>query len=149
MTAYATGPGEGEVLAAGPSHNRVRVPGDATGGRLSVIEMRIDGGWGGPPPHVHDEVEHVWFVLDGEVELTIGDRVERYGEGSCVFVPAGVPHTFSTSTGGAVRILEIDSPRPLDGYFRDLAAAFPAGRPPDPEAVRAIMRRHDTRAVSP
>lgn len=148
-TAVARGPEDGERLTAGPTSTRVAVSGTETGGRVSVVEMRLDGGWSGPPPHVHDEVEHVWWVLAGEVVLTTGETTARYGPGSCLFVPAGVPHSFSTDGTDGATVLEVDSPRALDGYFRDLHAAFPPGQPPDPAAVGAVMARHDTRALPP
>lgn len=136
--------GEGELLAAGPTRTIVKVPGEAADGRLGVVEMHISAGWEGPPPHVHKVVEHVWYVLSGTVELTLGEQVERYDAGACVYVPAGTPHRFSTSGCPDAVILQIDTPQALDGYFRDLVEAFPAGRPVDPVMVGEIMRRHDT-----
>ncbi len=138
----------GPRLVAGPTSSRVVVGGDATGGRLSAVEMQIDAGWVGPPPHVHREVDHLWWVVGGEIELTVDGVASVHGPGDCVFVPAGVAHGFATAaTAGAV-VLQIDSPRALDGYFRDLADTIGAG-PPDHEAVAAVMARHDTYPVAP
>lgn len=137
-------PGEGERLIAGPTVTIVKVPGNATGGRLGVVEMHLQADWPGPPSHVHEEVEHCWYVLEGSVTLTIDDDTSRFGPGSCLFVPAGTPHAFSTADGPAAVVLQVDSPRPLDDYFRELAAAFPPGEPVDPAEVADIMRRHDT-----
>lgn len=147
MNAVVLEAGAGERILAGPSVNRVLVGGDDTGGRLSAIEMEIGSGFGGPPPHVHGELDHVWYVLAGQVRLTVGDVVGEFTEGACLFVPAGVAHAFANPFDVATRILEVDSPRALDGYFRDLAAAFPPGTPVDPAAVGRIMARHDTRPV--
>ena len=42
------------------------------------------------------------------------------------------------------RLLEVDTPRPLDAYLDELTAAFPAGAAVDQAGVAAIQRRHDT-----
>ena len=141
-------PGEGEVLLAGPTRSIVKIPGAATAGRLGVVEMHIEAGWEGPPPHTHREVDHVWYLLDGSINLTVSDTTCVFAGGSCLFVPAGVPHSFGTVGLGAATLLQIDSPRVLDSYFRELAEAFPPGRPVDPAKVGDIMRRHDTHPVT-
>jgi len=63
--------------------------------------------------------------------------------GDVAWVPHGEAHSFATGAVGAT-LLECDTPRPLDGYFRDLAEAFPRGTRPDPTIVSKIMARHDT-----
>lgn len=137
-------PGEGEQLDAGPTTTVVKVSGAATGGRLGFVEMRIDAGWAGPPPHVHRRVCHVWYVLEGALQLTIGEETGLHGAGTSVFVPAGTPHGFGTPEGRPAVLLQVDTPMALDGYFRELTDAFPPGRPVDPDLVGEIMRRHDT-----
>lgn len=141
-------PGEGEILRAGPTVSVVKVAGTSNGDRLGAVEMHLEAGWDGPPAHVHEQVDHLWYVLAGEVQLTIDDRRDRYAEGSCLFVPAGTPHAFGTSDTSQAVMLQVDTPRSLDGYFRELVEAFPPGVAPDPARIAAIMRRHDTRPVS-
>lgn len=146
-TPVVAAPGCGEVATAGPTRSLIKVGSAATGGRLSAVEMHLQGGWSGPPPHVHGTVDHLWWVLAGAVRLTVGSEAHACGPGSCVYVPAHVVHGFSTADSDGATLLQVDSPRALDGYFRDLAAAFPPDRPVDPAAVAAIMRRHDTQPV--
>ena len=140
-------PGEGEELRAGPTVSVVKVPGTANDGQLGVVEMRLDAGWEGPPLHVHKHVHHIWYVLEGDVMFNVAGQSDRYPKGSCLYVPAAVPHGFSTRGGGSATVLQVDTPRSLDGYFRDLAQSFPPGQPVDPAAVAAVMRRHDTYPV--
>lgn len=148
MPVHISAPATAETLLVGPSVNVVHVPGAATVGRLSAVEMSIDAGWVGPPPHVHDLVDHFWYVLDGEVDLVVDGAAARYGAGACLFIPAGTAHSFSTANCGPVRVLQVDTPQALDGYFRELASTFPRGTRPDPAAVGDIMSRHDTRPIN-
>lgn len=135
--------GTDEVIVAGPTTTTVLVGGAETGGRSSVVVMEVGPGWEGPPAHVHREVEHVWYVLAGTIDLVVDGEAARHGPGACAHVAAGRPHTFSTAGCGPATVLEVDSPRALDGYFRELGAVLGAG-PPDPGRVAEIMRRHDT-----
>lgn len=139
-------PGEGERLEAGPTAAVVKVAGAAAGDRLGVVEMRIEAGWPGPPPHSHGEIDHVWYVLEGIAVLQVGTERRPYRVGSCAYVPAGVVHGFGTAGKDAV-LLQVDTPRSMDGYFRDLARAFPPGTAVDPSIVAGIMSRHDTHPV--
>lgn len=137
----------GDRLAIGPARTVVRVAGASTRDRLSVVEMHVPGGWDGPPVHVHEVVDHVWYVVTGQVDVLIDGQRTRARSGDVALVPRGVAHTFSTLDSGPVTLLEVDSGRALDGYFRDLERVLRTGVV-DPAAVGAVMRRHDTRPVA-
>ena len=54
-----------------------------------VVFLDIDP-IGEVPPHSHGEQ---WgIVVEGEMELTIGDETRRYGPGDSYHIPAGVAH---------------------------------------------------------
>ena len=136
----------GEVLPVGPTRAIIKIAGSATGGRLSVVEMHIDSDWAGPPVHVHEVVDHLWYVVAGQLDLLIGNERFRAEVGDVALVPAGIQHTFSTIGHGPARVLEVDSGRALDSYFRDLEQVLGNG-PVDSTAVQEVMLRHDTRPV--
>jgi hypothetical protein len=48
-------------------------------------------------------------------------------------------------SGRPARMLAVDTPGTLEGYYRDLAAAFPPGTPLDRNVVAEIQQRYDTR----
>ena len=148
-SAVVSPPGGGDVLEIGPTRNLVRVAGDDTGGRLGVIEIDVAPGFAGPPLHVHAEIDHFWYVLDGAVAVRIGERSEVLEAGGCAFVPHGTPHTFGSAGDRPARILEMDTPRTLDAYFRELTERFPPGAAVDPAAIGEVQRRHDTTPVAP
>jgi len=148
-SAVVSPPGGGDVLEIGPTRNLVRVAGDDTGGRLGVIEIDVAPGFAGPPLHVHAEIDHIWYVLDGAVAVRIGERSEVLEAGGCAFVPHGTPHTFGSAGDRPARILEMDTPRTLDAYFRELTERFPPGAAVDPAAIGEVQRRHDTTPVAP
>ena len=113
------GPGEGKVI---------RLPGatmvfKALSGRASgdyiVGEFTADGGFPGPRPHVHRTHEELFYVLEGEFDFFLGDRVVRLGPGSFVNVPPGVVHDFRNPTGAPAALLNVFIP---GGFERDMPA---------------------------
>jgi mannose-6-phosphate isomerase-like protein (cupin superfamily) len=146
--AVVSPPGSGVVLEIGPTRNLVRVAGDDTGGRIGVIEIDVAPGFAGPPLHVHAEIDHVLYVLDGAVAVRIGDQSSVLEAGGCVFVPHGTPHTFGSTGDRPARLLQLDTPRTLDAYFRELTERFPPGAAIDPAAIGEIQRRHDTTPIA-
>jgi quercetin dioxygenase-like cupin family protein len=64
------------------------------------------------PRHAHEHTEQVMAVIDGEVEVTIGDETRTLGPGDVCVVNRGVEHELH-STGG-VTFFEALSPVTLD-----------------------------------
>jgi mannose-6-phosphate isomerase-like protein (cupin superfamily) len=68
---------------------------DATGKSFVLRE------WSGSGPaelHIHHEDDEAWHVLAGVLRFRFADREVDVAEGSTVFVPAGVAHTFEART---------------------------------------------------
>jgi quercetin dioxygenase-like cupin family protein len=55
-------------------------------------------------------------VLDGELELTLDDRVVNAEPGTLASVARGVRHTFTHAAPGASRVLNVHAP---EGGFAD------------------------------
>ena len=68
--AILLGPGEGEELAGRRRELRVRYEGD----EFEMLEFWCEPGFGPIEPHVHEDHTDSFYVLEGEVELTIGDE---------------------------------------------------------------------------
>ena len=104
----------------------------ASGESFSIHEWR---GSGPAKLHVHYADDEAWHVLEGELTFRYIDREETAGPGTTVFVPAGVPHTFTASANA--RYLIILTPR-----ISGLIASLQADR--DPERQRDIYRRFNS-----
>ncbi len=49
---------------------------------------------GSIPKHYHNDIEHEQYVLAGDYEVGIGDKVYRVKEGDSLFVPSGTVHWY-------------------------------------------------------
>ena len=68
------------------------------------------------PPHQHDDHVDSFYVVEGEVVVTLGERTVRAGPGSFVAVPPGVLHGFRTEGPGRAKIVNVHAP---DAGFAD------------------------------
>ncbi len=64
------------------------------------------------PWHTHEDTEQVMLVLEGEVEMTIGDETQTLGAGDVVVVNRGLRHKLYSEDG--VTFMEALAPVPLD-----------------------------------
>lgn len=73
------------------------------------FEVHIQEGvrGGGPPPH-HHPWDEAFYVLEGEVSLTVDGEVHVLGAGSYAHLPAGTVHAYQNVTATA-RLLAVVS----------------------------------------
>jgi quercetin dioxygenase-like cupin family protein len=146
MGAVIHGPGEGERHAAGPSEIVIRATGDDTAGSFFLAENVIPPGFPGPPPHQHEKLHHMFYVLDGTLTLRVGDETLAAGPGTVVCVPPGVVHTLSNASDEPVRFANFTTPSGWEHYMRDLAEAARSG-PLTAEAIGRVASRYDFRVA--
>ena len=70
------------------------VTGAETGGAYFAMEAVVPPG-GGPPPHIHRQEDETFYVVEGDVEFLLGDRIVIATEGDFVNVPRGALHRFT------------------------------------------------------
>ncbi|HXV58205.1 MAG TPA: cupin domain-containing protein [Gaiellaceae bacterium] len=112
--------GRGEVVAERPGL-RVALLADAEA--IGIAETLSEEAGPAPPPHVHARHAESFYVLEGELTLTVDGREVHAAAGSWVQVPAGVPHTFAFPDA-RLRFLDVHTPGCGFGAFlRGLHAA--------------------------
>lgn len=113
---------------------------------FSVFEQTVRPDQRGVPLHRHMRDDEAFFVLEGEVELTAGGTTERIGSGGFAFVPHGSAHRFRNVGDAPARMLVIGS-RNVQRLVEELAPLVNQD-PPDPAAIGAAFRRHDSQLVA-
>ena len=136
-------PGEGETLAVGGSSLALKATGENADGMFFLAETIAEPGFPGPPPHVHRELHDLFYVLDGELTLRVGDESVEAPAGTFACFPPGAVHTFSNPGDRPARFLNFNTPAGWDKYMRELAATFAGEQPPSPEAIGRIASRYD------
>ncbi len=126
MSATATptliGPDDGRVeLSFGRPMFKIGSRDGSTG--LGLIDVTLAPGGGFPFPHVHDDLEEAFYVLEGEVDFLLDDAWVTAGPGSTVFIPTGRVHAFRNNSGRPARQLVIGSSPQMLELIRELGSS--------------------------
>ena len=133
--------GQGTVLTARGSAMFFKATRASTNGAFSLMERTLPPGGRKPPPHIHTNCEEAFYVLDGEVEFSLGETTTIGRADTFVLVPGGVAHTFGDAGTAQARLLVIHAPA-MDAYFEELQALWSGADPPSREEELALMHRH-------
>ena len=87
------------------------------------FEVHIqEGNEGGGPPQHHHPWDEAFYVLEGEVEISIADTAHTLGPGSYVHIPAGTTHAY-TNKSATTKLLAVVSDSRGGKLFEELDAA--------------------------
>lgn len=107
MEAFFAGPGEGERLEL--RGGAARVLGELP--HIEAVELTFEPPWEGVDAHTHADHTDSFYVLEGEVEVLVGDEWRLAAPGSYWSVPPGVVHGFRIGGDGPIRVLNIHTPK--------------------------------------
>jgi mannose-6-phosphate isomerase-like protein (cupin superfamily) len=103
-------PGEGEAI---PGEHRDFVV-KAELPELELIEFACDPEFDAVEPHVHPDKVDSFYVIEGELEFTLGEEAVRVESGSYVAAPPGFRHGFRNPGPDRARFVNIHAPS--DGF---------------------------------
>jgi len=78
--------------------------------QVGVVEGVLPPGGGFQLPHWHEDLDEVFYVLEGDVEFLLDGQWRQVGPGATVFVPAGAVHAFRNAGERTARQLVIGLP---------------------------------------
>ena len=73
------------------------------------------------PPHIHHSGEEAFICIEGDLEVVVGEAVERVEPGHFALVARGQRHTFRSRRGS--RVIAVMSPEIatlIDGLHQDM-----------------------------
>ena len=136
--------GQGRALWHFNALMNFKALGAETGGQFWAVEGLADKHMA-VPLHSHSHEDEIWYVVEGEITFTVGDKTWSAGPGSFAFVPRHTPHTFQIKSETA-RWFGLGTPAGLDEWFFEtgqpaqaLTLPPPPPAPPDEAAITAIV----------
>lgn len=112
-------PGGGKKLWVTDELMTFKASGKDTGGAYALTDSMVPPE-GGPPPHVHTREDEAFWVLEGELEVSVGGDRFRAGAGSFVHLPRGVIHSYRNVGTGPARFLTLMVPAGLEKFFEEV-----------------------------
>ena len=144
-------PGEGRELPMGVGADRLvfKVTGEESAGLLTFLEYHAESGSRGTSLHSHDGHEEGFYVIEGVLDMQLGDEKLKARPGAWVFVPRGAVHAFWNSSPAPCRFVATFTPPGFEKFFEELAGMLAGGLTRDAAAMEDLSRRHGIRTVGP
>lgn len=123
---------------------RIVVSGEDTGGNYAVIEMMVPPG-AGPGPHAHQDIQEMFYVVEGEVEFTTDAGKYIATKGSMINIPlGGKVHCFKNKSTQTAQLLCTVVPAGLDSFFKEIGKPVESGvilssSAPDAEEMKRLQ----------
>ena len=145
---------EGEARWFRNSLVLIKSTGAGTEGRLTVVEAQAPRG-PASPLHVHHREAEFFYVIEGELTVWVGGELFGAPEGSLVYGPPDVPHTFAVTSAQA-RFLVWIQPTGFEDFIRDTSKPATAltmpptgGSVPDLARLAMVAARYGIEILGP
>jgi quercetin dioxygenase-like cupin family protein len=110
---------EGKKHAIGLSSTTYKVLTEDTGGALFVLEQSNQKK-GGPPRHLHHDVDELFYSLGGEYIVEVGSERFHLKPGDCVLGPREIPHAWAFAGDSTGRLLISFAPAgKMEAFFNE------------------------------
>lgn len=124
----------------------ILVDGEQTDGRYSLMEQLMPHN-AGPAPHVHPFNDEGFYVMEGAMDMRVGNETINAHAGTSVWIPRRTVHAFKV-TSPTCRVLNSFAPAGMEQLIKSLAR--PADRyelPPqdmeeDPKKIAAFANNY-------
>jgi quercetin dioxygenase-like cupin family protein len=136
-----------ERRALGPNEASFPLAGAETGGVYSLTDFTMAPPPApGPPAHIHDDADECVYLLEGTLEMGVGDEVITGGAGSVMLVPRGTIHSLVNVGDAPARFIVLLSPPGYEGFWREMSELRARlGGAPDPDTVMALQLKYHMR----
>lgn len=136
--------GEGKLLNVIGDNQTIKLTGADTNDQFTLIEQYNEPGTA-IPFHVHENEDEVFQLLEGQVEMLIGDKKTNLNTGNIIFCPKGIAHSWQVIGDSRAKALLSIFPAGIEGMFEELSQ-LPEG-PPNLEKVAQICSKYKVRFV--
>ena len=94
--------------------------------------------------HVHENEDELVYLLQGEIEVTLGDQKMLAVPGVTALLPRGIAHGFTNVGDTPSIIIDTILPGRFDNYFAELSGLYKKGEPSQNE-IDALSEKYGIR----
>jgi quercetin dioxygenase-like cupin family protein len=103
---------------------------------------------GGPPLHIHPNIDEIFIVLEGEHLFQLGDDQFHLTVGDTIFIPRGVAHAPAQLSDKGKYLFFFTPSGKMEDFFRALGNLKVNGQA-SPEEMAKLFTDHDMKIVGP
>ena len=151
---FVLGAGEGAAFWTLGGRFTLKFDGDASDGRVSMLEALA---WrtAEPPLHIHHREDEAWYILEGQLTFYVADEAHLAGPGTLVYAPMGIAHTFTVDVEPS-RVLVLATPAGFEHFALELGTPATSDEPPaeglgvpEPEILGPVAERYGIEVIGP
>lgn len=116
-----------------------------TNGVFAVLEIVTPPG-GGIDLHLHEREDEFVSLIEGEIEVTLGDQTMKAVPGVMALLPRGIPHGFTNIGSTDSKIIVTILPGDFDNYFVELSELYKKGQP-STEQVDSLSKKYSIKYI--
>jgi quercetin dioxygenase-like cupin family protein len=131
---------EGKSIEAGLQHIRMMLSGDESAGGIQVCYDLLEPGVV-VPPHYQPYEDELFFVVDGEIEVTVGTETKTLCKGGFGYAPRNTTHAFRNVTDKPASMFTLNTPAGHERGFQ--AAERILKRGGGPAEIMTELGKHD------
>jgi quercetin dioxygenase-like cupin family protein len=147
-TGYGLQSGEGERIEMLGTEQRV-LAGASTDASFTILASEMPSGTA-PPPHIHDDEDEAFYVLQGSLRVKCGAEEWVLQPGGFAYLPRGVMHQPSVEGPDPARALIITSRVGIEQFFAKVTSELAvSGGPPDLELLDRVGAPYGLRHFPP
>jgi quercetin dioxygenase-like cupin family protein len=139
--------GEGKKMRVMGNDVTVKLTKQETNGEYYLFDVVTPPGVG-VPPHVHQHEDEIIEVVEGELDVQLGNQIYQATQGAVIHFARHIPHGFRNAGSKPCQTRWTVIPgQSFEQFFNELGG-LPEG-PPDLEKVGAIFARYDIELLPP
>ena len=116
------------------------VTGAQTNGAYFIFEAIVPPG-GGPPPHTHSKEDEGIYILEGAIDVTMGNKQIKAKVGDFVHLPRGIIHAFRNAGSEQAKMLVLFTPAGMEKFFEEVLEPVKDRSATPPPMTDALMGR--------
>lgn len=118
--AFTVAHGEGDAYWFNTTLVEVKATGEQTNRVFSLVQVLSPPG-SETPLHINNNEEVTYYVLEGELTFTVGEKTIKGLPGSCIYVPRQIKHKFKIEGSSPARMLNMYTPAGREQLFIEMS----------------------------
>ncbi|MDN7242833.1 cupin domain-containing protein [Planococcus sp. N028] len=118
--AFSFAHGEGDAYWFNGTLMEVKATGNETNGAFSLLEGLLPSGYE-TPLYAKTNEEDMFYVLEGEITFTVGEKTIKGIPGTFVYVPRHIKHKFKVEGSTPAKALFMFTPAGVEQFFIEMS----------------------------